>query len=280
LTGVLPSGETRLFPVVGDPIAQVLSPAAITRILASRGADAIVVPLHVAPRDLPDLMPMLHRVRNIDGLLVTVPHKQAAFTLCASASDRARFVRAANAVRRTVDGWYGDNTDGAGYVDGLEREGFTVAGHRALLVGCGGAGAAIGLELLERGIAHLAAHDKDIARRDAYVAQLSVRFPGRVTAGSDDPTGYDLVANATPMGMHGCDPLPVNVAKLGRGQFVACAITKPDVTPLIAEARRIGCRTMTGAGMFDAQAETLADFLLTEIAPEGTQPNEEISSPE
>lgn len=280
LTGVLPSGETRLFPVVGDPIAQVLSPAAITRILASRGADAIVVPLHVSSRDLPDLMPMLHRVHNIDGLLVTVPHKQAALALCVSASARARFVRAANAVRRTADGWHGDNTDGVGYVDGLEREGFVVAGKRALLVGCGGAGSAIGLELLDRGIARLAVHDLDAARRDEYIARLSVRFPDRVVAGSDDPAGYDLVANATPMGMHAGDPLPVGVSKLGSGQFVACAITRPDVPPLIAEARRIGCRTMTGAGMFDSQAETLADFLLAEIAPEGARPTGEISSPE
>lgn len=275
----VPSGKTRLFPVVGDPIAQVLSPAAITRILADRGADAIVVPLHVSPHDLPELLRMLHHVHNIGGLLVTVPHKQAALGLCASASARARFARSANVVRRTPQGWHGDNTDGVGYVDGLEREGFVVAGSHALLVGCGGAGSAIGLELLERGLAALAVHDRDTDRRDDYIARLSVRFPGRVAAGSDDPTGHDLVANATPMGMHEDDPLPVDVSKLGRAQFVACAITKPDVPPLIAEARRIGCRTMTGAGMFDAQAETLADFLLAEIAPAEALLTEEIPSP-
>ena len=101
------------------------------------------------------------------------------------------------------------------------------------------------------------------ARRDGVLARLGERLPGRVAADGADPSGVDLVANATPLGMREGDPFPVDVAKLPAGQFVADVVTKPDPSPLIAEARRIGCATMPGAGMFDAQAQLLVDRMLT-----------------
>lgn len=262
MTGCVPTGATRLFPVVGDPIAQVKSPRVLTRILVERGEDAVVVPMHVSSSDLTGLFDALKDVHNVDGILVTVPHKRSAFGLCSTRTDRADFVEAVNVVRRTDDGWHGDNTDGLGYLDGIEREGFSVQGRRALLVGCGGAGSAIALEILKRGAAELAIHDIDTARRDSMVAKLRDIYPGNVVAGDADPTGFDLVANATPLGMKPGDFLPIDVSRLRPSQFVACVITKPEVPPLIVEARRYGCRTMTGSDMFLAQAETLVDFLL------------------
>lgn len=233
----------------------------MTRLFAERGDDAIVVPMHVKSADLPPLFGALHGVGNLGGILVTVPHKRMAAGLCASATDRARFVGSVNVVRRQGAGWHGDNTDGIGYLDGAAREGFDVAGKRALLVGCGGAGAAIAFEILLRGAAQLALHDIDDARRDEIQAKLTRRFPGKVLIGDADPSGFDLIANATPLGMREGDPPPVDISKLRPEQFVACVVTEPAVTPMIAAARARGCRTMTGAGMFDAQAGTLADFL-------------------
>lgn len=270
MMGFVPSGSTRLFPVVGDPITQVRSPDTITRILAGRAVDAAVIPMHVPTADVAGLLGALFRVRNIGGVLVTVPHKSAALMLCSHATERAAFAQAVNVMRRTNSGWQGDNTDGLGCLDGIRRQGFSVAGKQALLVGCGGAGSAIALEILVRGAALLAIHDIDPLRRDEFLAKLSARFPGKVVVGGPDPSGYDLVVNATPMGMSPPDPLPIDVSKLQAWQFVACVITKPAVSPLIAEARRRGCGTMTGIGMFDAQAETLVEFLLgrrEEVAP-------------
>jgi shikimate dehydrogenase len=264
VTGFFPSGNTRLFPVVGDPVAQVRSPDAITRIIVDRGLDAVVVPLHVPIGDIAELLGALWKVRNVGGVLVTVPHKRASLPLCTTTTERASFVEAVNVLRRTESGWHGDNTDGLGYLNGIEHEGFSVAGKRALLVGCGGAGSAIALELLERGAALLAIHDVDASRRDDVLARLAIRFPDRVVVGSADPSGFDLVANATPMGMSSDDPSPVDLDRLQPWQFVACVVTKPEVPPLIFAARQLGCRTMTGTAMFDAQAHTLVDFLLGE----------------
>lgn len=259
---ILPSGDSKIFPVVGDPIGQVLSPGTMTALFARRGCNAFVVPMHVPAPDLPIVFRAAESVRNIGGLLVTVPHKVTAFALCGGATERARFVGSANVVRRSERGWFGDNTDGVGFVSGLELAGFPVRGRRVLLVGCGGAGAAVAFEMLHRGVAWLALHDSDIARRDTIIERLASRYPGRVGSGNADPSDYDLVANATPLGMSAADPLPVDATRLKSAQFVACVVTKPPLSPLIEVAQDIGCRTMSGAGMFEAQAETIADFLL------------------
>jgi shikimate dehydrogenase len=256
------SGDTRVYPIIGDPIGQVKSPAALTAIFSTRGENAIVVPFHVVANDATAVVLTLLRVRNIGGVLVTLPHKVAALGECATATERARFIGATNVMRRSGAGWHGDNTDGCGYADGLAKAGFDIAGKSALLVGCGGAGSAIAFELLRRGAARLALHDVDAQRRDRLIARLAERFPGKVMTGSRDPRSFDLVANATPMGMKASDPMPVEAGLLEPRQFVACAITRPRVSPIVAAARQRGCPTMTGDGMFDAQAERLVDFLL------------------
>lgn len=257
------NGETRLHIIIGDPIGQVKSPENLTRIINERGVNAMVVPAHVTSEDLPAFMASIRLMRNLDGIVVTVPHKFAALGYCDIATDRAAFVGSANILWRQPDGrWKGDNVDGVGHLDGVLKEGFDVAGKRALLIGAGGAGSAIAFEILERGAAALAIHDMDKARLDRLVEKLSERFPGKVSVGSTDPEGFDLVTNATPAGMRPEDPLPVDASRLKPDQFVSDVITKPEISPLLEAARKAGCRTMPGSGMFHAQAELLVDLLL------------------
>lgn len=254
-------GETRLIPVLGDPIAQVKSPALLTDRLAAQGLNAIVPPVHVSPADFAAAVAALKRLGNVDGLVITVPHKFAAREVCDQLSDQAEFIGSVNVIRREADGgWFGDNCDGQGYVAGIHAEGGSVAGKAVLLVGAGGAGSAIAYEMLAKGAARIAVHDTDPARRDALVARLNGGFPGRASAGSSDPTGFDIIANATPMGMRPDDPLPVHAEKLVAGQFVADCVTRPEVTPLLKAARRISCPTMTGLGMFNGVAERMTSF--------------------
>jgi len=255
-------GETRLYPILGDPIGQVKSPERLSAILAQRGENALVVPMHVAAADLAATVAALKPVRNIEGMIATVPHKAAMLALCDAPSERTRYAGSVNVMRRRDDGtWAGDNTDGQGYLDGLAACGFDVAGCAALLAGAGGAGAAVAFEILARGAAELAIHDIDTPRRDALIGRLGERFPGRVRAGGTDPRGFALVADVTPLGMRAGDPLPVAAQHLTPAQTVASAVTKPEITPLLAAARERGCTTMSGQGMFDAQAVLLVDTL-------------------
>lgn len=261
------SGATRVLYIVGDPIAQVKSPRGITAALRERGADAVVVPAHVRPADLPVFLDAVRRQVNCDGVIVTVPHKFDAAALCHSVSARARSIGAVNVMRRDAEGrWFGDMCDGEGYVAGLRQAGCAPAGLRALLVGAGGAGSAIAHALVEAGVAALDLHEADAARREALAAKLRAYSPLVPGTGSADPTGYGLVINATPMGMRPADPLPVDVQRLEPGTFVGDVVTQPAETPLIAAARAQGLATMTGIGMFEAVGQRIVDFYLEAVA--------------
>lgn len=263
------SGATRVIFIVGDPIAQVKSPAGLTRALRERAVDAVVVPAHVAPADLAAWAAAALAMRNCDGVIVTVPHKFAALALCAAASPRALSVGAANVLRHDTasGGWFGDLCDGQGYVAGLRSAGCEPRGLRALLVGAGGAGSAIAHALVDAGVAALALHDADPARREALAHKLRGYGSLLPLQGSTDPSGFDLVINATPAGMQVGDPLPVDVSRLSAQAFVGDVVTLPAITPLIAAALARGLGTLTGAGMFAAVCELMVDFYGTTAAP-------------
>ena len=256
-------GATRIYPIIGDPIAQAKSPGGLTRAFRQAGHDAIVVPMQVKPAHIAEFLRMLDEVGNIDGIVATVPHKFAAFTHAASASDRARLIGSANILRRRPEGgWHADMIDGLSLVHALHTAGGTVAGRRALLAGAGGAGCAIGLELLNAGASTLAVHDADAARRDRRVALLNTAHPGRVAAGSADPAGFDVVINATPSGMREGDTPPVMFGRLAPGMFVGEVITAPEMTPLLPAARARGCGISTGVAMFEASVQLMFDFFV------------------
>lgn len=259
------SGSTQVVPIIGDPIAQVKSPDGITRIFAERGQNAVVVPLHIGADDLDLLISGLSVSHSVGGLIATVPHKFGLATHCGTLTDRAGFIGSVNVARRGTDGtWHGDQVDGAAHVAAIVASGGEPAGARVLQVGAGGAGSAIALALLEAGAAELALHDADPERRDGLIDRLQTRFGARVVAGSSDPAGFDIVANATPMGMRPGDPLPVDVRRLTTSTFVSDVVTKPAVPPLIQAARDLGCRTSTGTDMFAAVAVLIVDFLLAD----------------
>ena len=239
------------------------SPAGVTEAYQARGHNAMVMPAHVTPADLSAWLAGISLARNVDGIIVTVPHKFACFELCATASDRATFLRTANTMRRNADGsWHGDMFDGLGFVAAMRDKGCEPEGKAALLVGAGGAGSAIAHALVMAGVSRLAIHDPDAQRRGSLVDRLAGLGKCPVEHGSADPRGFDIVLNATPVGMKEGDPLPLDAERIGADSFVGCVITVPAVTPLIAAARAKGCNTMTGADMFARVSDLMVDFLL------------------
>ncbi len=256
-------GQTRLYGIVGDPIFQVKSPGGITAQFVARGANAILVPMHVRPCDFDAFMAAMRGLLNLEGLVMTIPHKMSVVKHLDQMTDRVRFLGAANVIRRIAPGggWAGDVTDGLGMVNALRSSGFDLRGKRALLVGAGGAGSAIALSLIEEGVAELAIHDTLSARRDSLVARLKEQ--GRnVRVGTPDPSGFDLAINATPAGAKANDPLPIDAEKLTSGTFAADVITAPVRTRFLEVAAARGCRTQVGTSMFAGQVDLVAEYLL------------------
>ncbi|KHK59361.1 shikimate dehydrogenase [Burkholderia sp. A9] len=263
------SGATRIHFIVGDPIAQVRSPKGVTAALREAGLDALVVPAHVAPDDLAAFFAGVTPMRNVDGVIITVPHKFSAAAFCTSLSDEAAFLGAANTLRRTADGgWHGGMFDGTGFVAALGDEGCDLRGKRALLVGAGGAGSAIGHALVTAGVASLDVRDNDAARTASLVERLATLQRGTVRVADADvaPESFDVIVNASPMGMRANDPLPVDVSRVPATTFVGDVVTKPPLTPFIEAARARGCRTVTGTQMFARVCDRMVAFLIDSAA--------------
>ena len=169
------SGATRVHLIVGDPIAQVKSPFGVTQAFEAAGRDAICVPAHVPPAALEAWWAGARRAQNLDGLIVTVPHKFACTAFCDQLSERAAFLGAVNTVRRNAQGqWEGDMFDGLGYVRALEKNGCQPRGLRALLVGAGGAGSAIAHSLVQAGVSRM----RRTVRAEESAAKAGVKMVG------------------------------------------------------------------------------------------------------
>lgn len=260
-------GSTRLYLILGDPIAQVKSPHGVTRALQQHGHNALLAPAHVTPSDLDSFIKGVSCAGNLDGLIITVPHKLASYPHCDSTSERATFLGSVNVMRREPSGgWHGDQVDGLAYVAAMRSRGLEPSGRRALLAGAGGAGSAIAEALVQAGVASLAIHDDDAERRDRLIERLAPLALCPVSSGSDDPQGFDLVINATPCGMRPGDPLPFNAERLSADTIVGDVITSPEVTPWIAAARKRQCDTVLGVEMFACVRDLMVDFLLEEPA--------------
>lgn len=249
-------GATRVFGILGDPIAVVRSPAWWNELFARRGRDAVFVPLQVSAADLPRAWAGLTAVGNLDGLVLTMPHKQAVLPLLDVLGPSARLVGAANTARRRPDGrWEGDMFDGEGFVAGLRGRGIAPEGRRVRQVGCGGAGRAIAFALARSGVVSLVLEDSVPGRAAALAAEVAAAFPDVATAGE-----ADLLVNATPLGLQPGDGMVFDPAVLRPGMAVADVIPNPEVTPLVAAARAAGCATATGRDMFEGQARLAAAY--------------------
>jgi shikimate dehydrogenase len=267
------NGETRLLPVLGDPVKQVRAPLVWTELFRANGVNAACLPIHVAPADLAGLVTAMRGVRNLIGLIVTVPHKPAAAVLAARLLPRAERIGAVNVLRLEEDGsWTGDMLDGEGFVRGLRRAGQRLEGRRALILGAGGVGAAIASSLAGADVAAIGVADLDPAR----AAALARRLEGAtVEVGVADPasSGFDLLVNATPLGLRPDDPLPFEPAQMTPGTIVGDVVMGRTTSRLVSLARAAGCFAQAGTVLMDEQLPAMAEFFrlpLGDYGPEAT----------
>lgn len=255
------TGGTRLYAIVGDPIAQAGSPGLFNRAFRRRGVDAVLVPVHVVPGDLGDLVRMFRTTRNFDGLVVTVPHKIAITELIDDIAPMGRRIGAVNVIDKREGRLIGDNFDGVGFVRGLRARGHGLAGKRVLIIGAGGAGRAVAHAVFDEAPAHLRLFDLDTARAEQVVAELAaVAHKMEADVGDPDPSTFDVVVNCTSIGMRPDDPFPIPIERLNAGTLVVDIILKPAVTPLLQEASRRGCAIQEGAPMLEGQVDAICDF--------------------
>ncbi len=256
------AGSTRLFMILGDPVVQVKAPALFNPLFARHGVDAVLVPVQVPSAQVQGYVRQAFAARNLGGLLLTIPHKTPVFRMLERCDRLGTVAQSVNAVRLGADGQLeGGLFDGIGFVKGLHRFGIPVRGARTMVVGVGGAGAAIAASLADEGAAEIALVDLDPAACEGFAQRLRATWPATVSIHGDaDPTGFDLVVNATPLGLRPDDPLPFDPARLDRGAAVVDILMKDHPTPLLRACAAQGVRAWPGLEMMIQQAPDYLDF--------------------
>jgi shikimate dehydrogenase len=255
-------GNTDIIAHIGWPTYSFQSPLIYNPYFEQAKIKTLVVPMGCKAEHFPAFLQNVFHLENVRGALITMPHKVSVVSLLDVVTPMVRVAGACNAVKRGADGrLYGDMFDGEGFVRGVQRKGLHVAGKRALVVGTGGVGSAIVASLAAHGIGEIALYDLDAAVSEALAGRIRANFPDvKVSTGSNDPAGFDLVVNATPLGMKEGDPLPVDVNRLDAHTFVGEVVMAQEVTAFLAAARARGCRTQVGTDMLYEQIPAYLEF--------------------
>ncbi len=255
-------GNTVLIPHIGYPTHSFKAPMIYNPYFERQGINAVVVPFAVTADDFDAVVSATFRMKNVRGALVTMPHKIAACRLADEVRPAARIAGAANALRRDENGTLiADMFDGEGFVRGIVRKGFVIQGARALVIGAGGVGSAIAASLAQAGVGELALFDTQPSNALALAGRVRENFPHvKAHIGTTDPTGFNLVVNATPLGMNADDPLPLDVTKLHASMFVGEVVMKTEMTPLLLEAQARGCQFQIGTDMLFEMIPAYLEF--------------------
>jgi shikimate dehydrogenase len=256
------SGRTTLVAHIGYPTEAFKAPLIYNPWFEKSGIDAVVMPMGVKAEDYPEVLKALFKLTNIRGALVTMPHKVTTVALVDECSIAVQIAGSCNAILRRPDGTLlGDMFDGQGFTRGLKRKGFGFDGASCLVVGTGGVGSAIAASLAAEGVASLSLFDTNSASVEGLAARLRQHYPKLgVHIRSNDPAGYDLVVNGTPLGMKATDPLPVDVTRLAPSTFVGEVVMKQEITPLLRAAKDRGCRFQVGTDMLFEMIPAYLEF--------------------
>lgn len=257
------NGHTEVIPVLGYPVKQVRSPRPLSQRMQQLGLNAIQIPMLVGAENLLQVVTSLKLVGNVAGFVLTVPHKIAGLGLVDRLSIRAQAAGSINAMRREADGtWTGDNFDGAGFVTGLRADGHDPAGRSVMIVGLGGAGSSLAASLAEAGASVLELFDVDHGRCQTAAERLRTYYPDvRVNLLPQPVTKEaDIAVNATHLGMHDDDPLPLDPTLLKPDAVVADVIMSPPDTALLKSSSASGRACVKGENVLFYQLDLLASF--------------------
>jgi shikimate dehydrogenase len=269
-------GTTRVFAILGDPVAHSLSPQMHNAALGALGIDGIYVPFHVAPEHLTAAVAGV-RALQIAGLSVTVPHKECIIPLLDEIDPAAQRIGAVNTVVNRQGRLIGYNTDAPGFLHALrDTLDFSPRQKEVVLIGAGGAARAALVALAQEGAATIVVANRTLGRAITLIESYRGEFPDcqMVATGlyADSIGGFlaraDLVVNTSAIGLSGESFPPAFIAALKPSSLIFDMVytRKTAGTPLVIQGKNAGHRAADGRSMLIAQGEE-AFFLWTGTAP-------------
>ncbi|NIR12762.1 MAG: shikimate dehydrogenase [Desulfobacterales bacterium] len=265
-SGVIPTGTTTFYTMIGTPIIQVKSPLLYNRYFAEHGMDAVMVAMDVPTDQVKGHFQHMRSISNFGGSIATIPHKQATVECMDEISKRAQDLLSVNVVRVEKGRLIGDMVDGLGFMVAVKTHGLSMDGKRAAVIGGGGAGAAIAQAIAESGATEIVI--KEVRReRHGFLERLLIKTNPEMKIAFEltNLEGFDLVVNATPVGMNDDPNVPFSTDTLSSSTLVADVVTNPEVTPWLAAALKKGCEVQYGAEMVIGQFGLMGRHMGLEI---------------
>lgn len=261
--------NTRIFGVIGDPIAQSKSPLIHNAAYRKLGLNAVYIPLRIPPDVLQESLREYERL-GIEGFSVTIPHKEGVLQFASQIDAETDIMGAANTLYRRDGQWHATNTDAPAAIESLQaalkKSGSVpdLAGRKVLMLGCGGVSRAIGHSLVRSGAA-VTLTNRSRERGRQLAAELGCQFTSWENRGAET---CEILINCTPLGMHpNLDETPFEQHWLNDTTLVFDTIYNPEQTLLLKQARERGCPTLGGMDMFIGQAALQFELFTGHQAP-------------
>ncbi|MFZ2198374.1 MAG: shikimate dehydrogenase [Thermodesulfovibrionales bacterium] len=240
------TGRTRITGLFGYPVEHTLSPLMHNAAFEHLGLDYCYLPFSVHPGSLKNAVEAI-RALNLAGVNVTIPHKESVIPCLDNVNEEALFIGAVNTIVNQEGTLIGHNTDGRGFMRSLSENNVSPDNKEILIIGAGGASRAIGYYLSQKAD-RLYLFDIDKIKLERLASDLSkIRDNVSVLNDVSELSSFDILINATPLGLKTTDPVPFDVSVLSPHQTVCDLIYKN--TPLLSQAAQRGCKTIDGLGM-------------------------------
>jgi len=268
------TGTTRFWGCIAHPSDHVRAPQLFNADFMEAGEDKVMIPIDIVPENLANAIEGLRRIENFVGAAVTIPHKMPLAALCDRLGPGGQATGAVNAVYfNEARELIGDNFDGEGFVAGLIGEnpcGYAkpqdhFTDKKILIVGAGGAARAIAVSVARQNPASVDIANRTFSRADDAVKTVTELVSGAQSNAyhSDDIawSGYDMVINATSLGLYPEDSLPVDLDGLTAECLVCDIIMRPKDTQLLMAAKQAGFKVHYGHHMLDYQMSLIGQFI-------------------
>ena len=251
--------KTKLFGLLGNPLGHSLSPFMQNHYMEECGVNGVYLAFPVEAEELGNVIKGMHAM-GVVGANVTIPYKEQVIPYLCGMSPAAKACGAVNTLIYTPEGYYGDNTDGAGLLAALEAKyGWNAEEERILLVGAGGAAKGVSVAMALKGAKKICIVNRSPLKAKALAEQIAKLSQTETEAkpyeALEDPElykEYTTVVNTTSLGMspHVDERIPVCMEALGETHLVVDLVYNPFETKLLREAAAQGAKTASGLGMF------------------------------
>jgi len=260
-------GSTKIYGCLADPIDHVKAPTIFTAIFKEKNINAVMIPIHVKKDNLENVIDSLKTIKNFEGMTVTIPHKTSAANLCDSLEHDAEFTQSVNWIKFDRDRkLIGNNFDGQGFVSGFLAQNFLIKNKKICVFGAGGAAVSIVCSLAKQKIKSLKIINRNFDKANELMRKVKIiekDMSVEVSSYKDKCSlkDYDIIINATSLGLNSNDKLPFDVHKTLPKSVIADIIMQPSETKLLKQAKKLGRSVHYGKYMIDSQIDLVGNFL-------------------